>query len=187
MGISLRQHLTELGWDERFLGNDGYYARLGTRDAQTCFVPFGRLRRWLMRRALPIGEIIPPGTKIKFLSSLKHDVVGEQSFLSFSWIMVRVMSLLDGSDLRKMAMFEGFVDGRGNAKQFSQLPFDDNLTVASVRRYDATYQASDGTLWTIDHNALTTVTQIEIEGIPSSNRAVENDALRASLARASHR
>ena len=77
--------------------------------------------------------------------------------------MIRPMSLLDGSDLRKMALLEGFIDGRGNEKPFSRFPFDENLIVASVRQYDATYHAPDGTLWTIDHNALTTVTQIEIQ------------------------
>jgi hypothetical protein len=106
--------------------------------------------------------------------------VGEQSFLSFSWLMVRLMSMLDGSDLRKMALLEGFIDGRGNAKPFSQFPFDDSLTVISVGRFDANYQASDGTLWTIDHNALTAVTQIEIQG-------VENNAPRVPRPSASHR
>lgn len=169
MSISLRQHLTEHGWDERFLNNDRYYARIDIRNTETCFVPFGRLRRWLTRRSLPIDVIIPPGTQVKFLGSLKHDIVGEPSFLSFYWFLVRLMSLLHGSDLRNMVMFEGCLDYQGNTKHFSQFPFDDFLTVVSVRPFHATYQASDGTDWTIGHVALTTVSQIEIEGMPSLN------------------
>jgi len=181
MATSLRQRLVELGWDDRFLGRDGYYARLGTRNGRTCFVPFSRIWRWFTRRALPIEQIIAPGTKVKFLRSLKHDIVGEQSLLSPSGFMVRLMSILDGADLTKMVLLEGFVDGRGNTKAFSQFPFDDYLTVLSVARYDAVYEESDGTLWTIDHNALTTVTQIEIQSTSSSNGAVANDARQTSL------
>jgi len=76
--------------------------------------------------------------------------------------MVRLMSRLDGSDLTKMALFEGAVDNRDNKKPFSQFPFDEYLVVCSVGLYDAVYEESDGTRWTISHNALTTVTQIEI-------------------------
>lgn len=172
MEISLRQRLADLGWDDRFLGNDGYYARLGTRNERTCFVPFHRLWRWFTPRALSIEEIIPLGTKVKFLRSLKHDIVGEQPFLSLSWFVVRVMSMFAASDLTKMALFEGSVDGRGNSKPFSQFPFDEYLIVCSVGRYDAIYEESDGTLWTIAHNVLTTVTQIEIESVSSSNHGV---------------
>lgn len=164
VGVSLRQRISELGWDNHLLGSDGYYARLGTQNGRTCFVPFGRFSRWFSNRALPIEEIIPLGSKVKFLQSLRHDIVGEPNFLSFSWFLVRFMSVFAAADLSKMALFEGFMDGRGNSKPFSQFPFDKYLIVRSVRQYEALYEESDGTVWTIDHNALTTVTQIEIDG-----------------------
>src|SRR5215217_1398983 len=102
MDISLRQRLAQLGWDDRYLGNDGYYARLGMRNQKTCLVPFSPWQRWLTPRALSLEEIIPVGTRIRFLRSLMHDIVGEQLFLSPSWFLVRLMSLAASADLRKM-------------------------------------------------------------------------------------
>lgn len=81
------------------------------------------------------------------------------------------MSLFAAADLTKIALFEGFMDGRGNSKPFSEFPFDTYLLVRSVRRYEALYEEPDGTVWTIDHNALTAVTQIEIDAasVPTSS------------------
>jgi hypothetical protein len=167
MGISLRQRIAELGWKDSFLGNGGHYVRLGIRQGHACFKPFNRLQRWLTRQTLPIEQIIPVGTRVKFLCSLKHDISGNPPFLSPSWLLVKFLSRMDGSDLTKMPLIEGSVETIGASKPFSQFPFDEYLTVTSIQRTDAVYRETDGTLWRIAHVALTTVTQIEIEATAS--------------------
>ena len=183
--MSLRQRLSELGWPDRFLGAHGYYARLGSRGGHTRFVPFGRFARWFTARSLSIEEIVPLGSKVKFLKSLKYDIAGQSPFPSFSWLVDRVMSHLAGEDLTKMALFKGFIvdDPYYKNKPFPQFPFDEYLLVRSVERFDSLYEEADGTWWRIDHKALTTVTQIEVE-IESTPLQSTDEARRVAVSRA---
>lgn len=157
--ISMRQHLEALGWGERYLDDSGRFARLGVKKWSSCLEPFSRLQRILTRKRLPITEIISPGVRVKFLRSLKHEIVGSGPIFSIFGLFVRIMSFISGRDVTNQPMFMGLIEEQHD---FDQFPFDEWLTVASVRSFDTRYNAPDGRIWTVNHIALTNVTQVEI-------------------------
>ena len=82
MELSLLQHLEDLGWGERFLDTNRKFARLGLRSGCSCLEPYSRFQRLMTRESLPINKIIPVGTRVKFLKSLKHEMLPSGSFFS---------------------------------------------------------------------------------------------------------
>ena len=94
--ISLRQHVESIGWGERYLDKTGHFAREGLKSWSSCLEPFNFLQRLLTRKRLPILQIIPLGTRINFLKSLKYDIVGSDPRFSFFGIFVRIMSFVTG-------------------------------------------------------------------------------------------
>lgn len=69
------------------------------------------------------------------------------------------MSFISDRDLANQPMFMGLIK---EEYDFDQFPFDEWLIVASVRSFDARYNGPDGRIWTVNHIALTNVTQVEI-------------------------
>ena len=79
--VSLREHLAELGWGFEYLNRDGSIARAGLFQGAPCFEPFDAHRRTLDGKRLPINQALPSGTRIKFLPSLKFDVLPNHKFV----------------------------------------------------------------------------------------------------------
>lgn len=159
MDVSLRQHLEKLGWDDQFLNKTGRFARIGLKNGSPCLEPYSRLQRILTSRRLPIVQIIPPGTQVKFLKSLKHELLGSGPRFSLYRLLLSIVSFFSHQDLSKVSAFEGLIEEQS---RFDQFPFDEWLTVIMVSDFDASYTLHDGQVWTISHLALTEVTQIEI-------------------------
>ncbi len=162
MEISLKQHLASLGWDSRFLSPDGCFARANLIDFQACYEPFSRLRRLFSSKRLPVRQVIPDGTKIKFLKSLKYETAACRWWIVrlFIFFLSRFRGLKPG-ELKEKSIFEGYLDAPFY-KPFSEFPFDEYLTVKGRTPFCGCYTQSDGTQWSISHIALTYITQIEI-------------------------
>ena len=178
MGMSLRQYLVSNGWDVGFLDKWGNNARIGVitdpahcmerdrpifRYKTSCFEPFQWSRRIFTDRRLPIAVVIPEGTEIRFLQSLKYELLGGGPL----WYRLALMLFqrFSREDLTNMPAFRGFVEEK---YRFEQFPFDEWLTVIKLSDFEAVYKAADEQLWTVSHAALTNVTQIEIR--PNSGR-----------------
>ncbi|MDD5365328.1 MAG: hypothetical protein PHR30_08310 [Gallionellaceae bacterium] len=157
--ISLRKHLANLGWGEEFLDRSGCFARWGVKNWRVCLLPFSRWKRLTTRKKLPIEEIIPVGTRVKFLKSLKHPIIGLGPKFSIFRLFIRAMSAWTGEDLAEQPEFQGWVEQH---HLFDQFPFDEWLTVCLVRQFDALYVGPNNTYWTISLMPLVYVTQIEI-------------------------
>ena len=155
----MRQHLEALGWGEQYLDDSGRFARVGVKNWSSCLEPYNSLQRILSRKRLPIAEIISPGMRVKFLKSLKHEIVGSGPTFSIFGLFIQIMKYISERDVINQPMFLGLIEEQHD---FDHFPFDEWLTVASVRSFDARYHGPDGRIWTVNHIALTNVTQVEI-------------------------
>lgn len=161
MDESLKQHIERLGWTEQFLDKTGMFARIGAKNWVACLEPFNRFQRILTNKKLPIAQIISPGTQVKFLKSLKHELIGSGSRFSLLRLCILTLSFFaPHRDWSKQCAFEGYIEEQW---RFASFPFDEWLTVVSVSGFHAVYTAPDGQGWTINHAVLTNVTQIEIK------------------------
>lgn len=177
MEMSLRQYLEDLGWGIRFLDKWGNNARIGVinnpkhcmepyrpffRNRTSCFEPFSHFQRIFTNKRLPISAVISEGTEIRFLKSLKHELFGGGPIW---WRMaLSILEKFAHEDLSKKSIFTGYIEEQ---YRFDKFPFDEWLTVAVVRDFEAVYQEHDGQLWTIQHIALTYITQVEIRSPPT--------------------
>jgi hypothetical protein len=114
-------------------------------------------RRIFTNRRLPISAILSEGTQIRFLRSLKHEVLGGGP-LRYR-VLLSLFQRFSRLDLRNTPAFLGYIDEQ---YRFEQFPFDEWLTVSKLRDFDAVYKSNDGQLWTVAHLALTNVTEVEI-------------------------
>lgn len=170
--VSLREHLTELGWGFEYLSSSGDIARVGRFRGAPCFEPFGALRRIISRKRLPIHQALPPGTMIKFLSSLKFDVVPNPSLWycvthplsGLIFLVVVIGTKLSGqnvSDFKNMPQLMGDVEMFSNPS-FAEFPFDQPLTVSEIGAYGVSLLGESGVRWTLPAVSLATVKQITI-------------------------
>lgn len=170
--ISLREHLAELGWGFEYLNRDGAIARAGLFQGAPCFEPFGAFRRTLGGKRLPINQALPLGTRIKFLPSLKFDVLPNPSLwhcithpLAGLFVLVALIAMkLSGqkvSDYQNMPQLQGDVELFTNPP-FAEFPFDQPLTVNGIAGYGVVLVGEDGASWTLPGCSFATVKQIVV-------------------------
>ena len=170
--VSLREHLAEVGWDFENLSPGGDIARVGRCQGASCFEPFGAVRRALSARRLPIHQALPIGTRIKFLSSLKFDVLPNPTLWhcithplhGLIWVVLVVVTKLSGqsvSDFDSMTQLEGDVALYTNPL-YSEFPFDQPLTITNVGSYAVSLLTDDGKIWMLSASSFATVKQITI-------------------------
>lgn len=170
--VSLREHLADLGWGFENLNRDGAIARAGLFQGAPCFEPFGAFRRTLGGKRLPIIQALPPGTRIKFLPSLKFDVLPNPSLwycithplsglLALVALIVMKLSGQNVSEFQNMPQLEGDVGLFANPP-FAEFPFDQPLTVNGIDRYGVVLVGEDGARWTLPGVSFATVKQITV-------------------------
>lgn len=170
--ISLREHLADLGWDFAYLSRGGDIARVGRFQSAPCFEPFGVFRRNFGGKRLPIHQALPPGTRIKFLSSLKFDVLPNPSLwycithplVGMLGLVAFIGTKLSGQnvgDYQNMPQLQGDVEMFANPP-FSEFPFDKPLTVQAVDGYAVLLVSEDGVRWAIPAVSFATVKQIAV-------------------------
>lgn len=170
--ISLRQYLSELGWKSAYLGNHGAVARVGRSQGHACFEPFGFFQRRFTTERMKIAQAFPPGTRIKFLCSLKFDVISDPQFWHYvahplaglMRFFLGIFMLFSGKstkDFENMCQLEGDVELYPNPR-FSEFPFDQILTVQLVEALSITLLEENGQTWRLPHVDLATVNQITV-------------------------
>lgn len=170
--ISLREHLADIGWGIEYLSRGGDYARVGRHDGVPCFEPFGAFRRGLSGKRLPIHQALAPGTTIKFLPSLKFDVLPNPKMwyyishplVGLFGLVVFIATKLSGqnvSDFQNMPQLQGDVEMFANPP-FSEFPFDRPLTVNGLDQNAVSLLCEDGVRWTLPTVSFTTVKQIAV-------------------------
>ena len=170
--VSLREHLAELGWGFEYLSRGGDIARVGRFQGAPCFEPFGTFRRILGRKRLPILQALPLGTTVKFLPSLKFDVLPNLSLwhcithplVGLFGLVAVVATKLSGqnvSDFQNMPQLQGDVEMFPNPP-FSEFPFDQPLTVRGFDAYGISLLTQDGVRWTLPAVSFATVKQITV-------------------------
>lgn len=142
--ISLGEHLADLGWDFAYLSRGGDSARVGRVHGALCFEPFGVFQRTLGGKRLPIHQALPSGTQIKFLPSLKFDVLPNPSlwdcithpldgmFTLVAFIVIK-LSGRNVSDYQNMPQLQGCVDLFANPYSPSSLSISP-LPLTPLRR-----------------------------------------------------
>ncbi len=170
--VSLREHLAELGWGFEYLNRDGSIARAGLFQGAPCFEPFDAHRRTLDGKRLPINQALPSGTRIKFLPSLKFDVLPNPSLwycithplLGLFGLVALIGTKLSGqnvSDFQNMPQLQGDVELFANPP-FAEFPFDRPLTANGIDGYGVLLVGEDGTRWTLPGVSFATVKQITV-------------------------
>lgn len=170
--ISLREHLAELGWGFEYLSSSGDIARVGKFQGAACFEPFGALRRSFDGRRLPIHQALAPGTTIKFLSSLRFDVVPNPSLwrcvthpcVGLMALVAFISIKLSGqnvTDFQNMPQLQGDVEMFANPP-FSEFPFDQPLTVKGVDAFAVSLVDENGVRWTLPAASFATIKQITV-------------------------
>ena len=170
--VSLREHLAELGWGFEYLSRSGDFARVGRFQSAPCFEPFGALRRTLDGKRLPIHRALPPGTRIKFLSSLKFDVLPNPScwdcirhpLAGLLFLLALMSAKLSGqnvSDFQNMPQLHGDVELFANPP-FSEFPFDKPLTVQGIDAVAVLLVGENGVRWMLPASSFSTVKQVTV-------------------------
>ena len=170
--VSLREHLAELGWGFAYLSRGGDIARVGRFQSAPCFEPFGAFRRTLGGKRLPIYQALPPGTRIKFLTSLQFDVLPNPSLwycvthplVGLLGLVALIGTKLSGqnvSDFQNMPQLQGDVEMFANPP-FSEFPFDKPLTVQGIDAYAVSLVGEDGVGWMLPAVSFATVKQITV-------------------------
>ena len=170
--ISLREHLAQLGWSFDYLSRGGDIARVGRFQGAPCFEPFGVFRRTLGGKRLPIHQALPLGTTIKFLPSLKFDVLPNPSLgycithplvglLRLVAIIGMKLSGQNVRDFQNMPQLQGDVEMFANPP-FSEFPFDMPLTVKGIDAYAILLVGEDGVVWMLPAVSFATVKQITV-------------------------
>lgn len=170
--VSLREYLAELGWGFEYLGHGGDIARVGQIQGASCYEPFGMIRRTLSEKRLLIHQVLPPGTTIKFLSSLRFDVLQNPGLwdcmrhplvgiLMLVGFIVTKLSGKSVSDLQNMPQMQGYVETFPNPPYF-EFPFDQPLTVKAINMYAISLSGENGVEWTLPTTSLATVKQITV-------------------------
>jgi len=170
--LSLREHLAELGWSFENLNRTADIARVGRLDGAPCFEPFGAMRRAIGGKRLPIHQALPPGTTVKFLSSLKFDVLPNPSvwycithpLVGLLGLLAWISTKLSGqnvSDFENMPQLRGDVEMFANPP-FSAFPFDKPLTIKGIDAYAISLVSEDGVMWSLPPVSFATVKQITL-------------------------
>ena len=108
---------------------------------------------------LPLRQVIQPGMRLRFLGSLKHEVLGIGGGVSSS--IVKLFDRLAGSNYANEIAFFGYLDPFPNPPA-SAFPFDSWLTIETVGPVAITCRDQDAVNWTMLVIALTHVVEIEI-------------------------
>lgn len=170
--VSLREHLAELGWGFECLSRGGDVARVGRFQGAPCFEPFSTVRRMIGGKRLPIHKALPPGTKVRFLPSLKFDVLPNPSLwycithplVGLLWLVAFIGVKLSGhhvSDFQNMPQLQGDVKMFDNPP-FSEFPFDQPLMVKGIDAHAVSLLGEDGVKWTLPAVSFATVKQITV-------------------------
>lgn len=167
--VSLREHLADLGWGFKYLSSSGDISRVGRFQGAACFVPFGAFRRSFGGKRLPFHQVLAPGTAIKFLSSLKFDVLPAPGLLycithplsGLMGLVIFIGTKLSGEDLKNMPQLHGYVEEFGNPP-FSDFPFDQPLIVKSIDAYAVSLADENGVWWTLPAVSFATINQITV-------------------------
>lgn len=117
-------------------------------------------------------QALPPGTTIKFLSSLKFDVMPNPSLwycvthplvglLALVALTVTKLSGQSVSDFQNMPQLQGDV-GMFTNPPFSEFPFDQPLTIKTIDWYAISLHGKNGVTWTLPPMSLATVKQITV-------------------------
>jgi len=170
--VSLREHLAELGWGFEYLSPGGDIARVGRFQGAACFEPFGIFRRTLGGKRLPIHQALSLETTIKFLPSLKFDVLPNPSlWYCITHPLLGLLALVaftgtkllgqNVSDFQNMPQLQGDVEMFTNPP-FSEFPFDQPLIVKGIDAYAVSLLGEDGLRWTLPAVSFATVKQITV-------------------------
>jgi len=172
MTTSLKAHCRTFGWTDGDFTTDGRYARIETREGIDYFVPVPFYKRLFSDRRLAISEIVPSGSKIKFLKSLKYEETGIGGIRDFlrhpiatllGWI-VYALSKRSGEPIPpQTSLLEGFTECASGNKEVSEFPYDEYLTTISISYPWSTFREPDGTVWKMLNIGLTSVSEIEID------------------------
>jgi hypothetical protein len=158
--ITLRERLNTFGYGDEMLDPHRSHARLGEIDGQPCFEPFPKFARLNGGTRIRIRDILSPGTKVKFLSSVLRETLGTSGL----GLVFRAWDFLSRSKISSRPLFMGYVIGASNGKQFSGFPFDRFLTLVQLGPLplDSVYQEDDGTLWKVGLDALLHVNDVAV-------------------------
>ena len=177
VGISLREHLRNLGCGDNFLDINTCFARIGLKNGVVVYEPFLKPYRNKHHHPLPLVDVFPVGTKVKFLHSLKHHSMGKgQTFFQrmIFWALTRKLNEEQKSKLAQTSFLEGKVRG---PQPFPAFPFNKYMTVIrhdfSQSLLEIEFDDGNNGLWSISPPAFTDVTQIEVFPAPTApkNRA----------------
>ena len=157
---ALRDRLLSLGWSPKYLSADGRSARLvGLKTGDPYFEPLPRFRRMLSAARLPLRQVVQPRMRLRFLGSLKHEVLGIGGGISST--IVKLFDRLAGSNYANEIAFFGYFDPFPNPP-VSAFPFDSWLTIESVGPVAITCRDKEAVNWTMLVIALTHVAEIEV-------------------------
>jgi len=182
--------MKNLGCGDEFLDVNACFARIGLGNMVPVYEPLLKANRNKKHPPIPFTDVFPLGTKVKFLRSLKHHVMGRGQNLSqktmFS-MLSRNLSEEQQEQLAQMCFLEGEVRG---TKPFSEFPFDEFMTVvqhdSSQSLLELALQDQTGTAWIIGPPAFTSVTQIEVipvtEAVSSRKSATTAELPKINLA-----
>lgn len=154
------------------LATMGDYARVGVFAAQACLEPVSIFRRVLSGERIPLDRILPRGTTVKFLSSLKFNVLPPSPGILFCvthpihsvvWLVSLAMMKRSGelSDYKNMSSLEGNVSMFSNPP-FSEFPFEKPLTILRVETHAVSLADENGVTWKLPAFSFATVNQITV-------------------------
>src|SRR5438552_16178139 len=117
------------GCDAEYLSKNGRDKRIdGMRFGDPYYEPITKIRRLFVSRKLPLRMVVWPGLRLRFLGSLRHEILGVGGGIAST--LVKAFDAATGSTCATESMFFGYVDRPSNPAATS-FPFDTWLTMES--------------------------------------------------------
>ena len=168
---SLRAHLKLYGMQDSDLDRDHMHGRIGF-DGQLAYLEtYNRLRRMFAGKTVYIRRIFSEGMKVKFLKSLKHEVISKPDILTLIKhplgalleLVLWLYEFFTGTKVKEMSVMEMCLDNMYNIKSINEFPFDSELEVIQVNERSVLFKDNKGESWTINSAIFACVTQIEVQ------------------------
>lgn len=168
---SLRTHLKRYGLQDGDLDRDHMHGRIGF-DGQFAYLEtYSGFRRMFAGKTVYIRRIFSEGMKVKFLKSLKHELISKPDIftllkhpLGALLELVRwLYELFTGTKVKDMSVMEMCLDNMYNMKSINEFPFDSALEVIQVNDRSILFKDKEENNWTINSAIFACVTQIEVQ------------------------
>jgi hypothetical protein len=110
---------------------------------------------------VPVSDVLIPGMKVQFATPILRETF-EHSPRWFV-LIVRLWDFFAKSRLVSSPAFQGWVSAATNKKTFADFPFDRFMTFLGMSGFGSgLYAEDDGTIWKIDHGALSNVRDVKV-------------------------